>query len=98
MLAYIKQVIRPDLIFWTGDNSAHNIWSNSNEEVIAATANVTQMIKDIFQLTNTTVIPLEGNHDVWPANLQDFKKAESNIPINGFAPLWKEWLGEEAAI
>jgi hypothetical protein len=22
-----------DGIFWTGDNSAHNVWSNSNEEV-----------------------------------------------------------------
>lgn len=34
----------PDMVFWTGDNSAHNVWDNTADESIAYTITVTQMI------------------------------------------------------
>ena len=33
MMSFIVSEIKPDLIFWTGDNSSHNIWSNTTQEV-----------------------------------------------------------------
>jgi len=31
MLEYVVNEIQPDVIFWTGDNSAHDIWKNTVE-------------------------------------------------------------------
>ena len=45
MLAFIKDEIKPDIFFWTGDNSPHDIWQNDNKEVIDSTVNITLMIK-----------------------------------------------------
>ena len=41
MLEYIVNEIEPDIIFWTGDNSAHNIWENNSDEVIGYTLQTT---------------------------------------------------------
>lgn len=48
MFQYISDEIKPDVLFWTGDNSPHNIWENSVEEVIDSTLNITMMIKKYF--------------------------------------------------
>ena len=41
MLQHIADTVRPDLLFWTGDNTSHNDWNNSQEEVADATLLVT---------------------------------------------------------
>lgn len=33
LMEYVVSEIKPDIIFWTGDNSSHNIWNNTVEEV-----------------------------------------------------------------
>ena len=40
------------------------------------------MIKDAIKDTDITVIPIQGNHDTWPVNIQDFSKPNSNYSIN----------------
>ena len=35
-----------DFITWTGDNSAHNVWDNTQEEITQYTLNITQTLKD----------------------------------------------------
>jgi len=44
-LDYIVSEIKPDIIFWTGDNSAHDTWETTSDEVIAYTFKLTQMLK-----------------------------------------------------
>jgi sphingomyelin phosphodiesterase len=95
MLTYVRDVIKPDLFVWTGDNSPHNVWANNNTEVIDATRNITLIIQKFFNQTNITVYPIQGNHDTWPVNVQDFTQVGSNVPINGFSDTWLEWLGPE---
>ena len=95
MLDFIKSEVKPDLIFWTGDNSAHNVWNNNNDEVTTATVNLTRMIQEHFDDTNVSVYPIHGNHDTWPVNVEDFSSPNSNININGFAELWLDWLNAE---
>jgi UDP-2,3-diacylglucosamine pyrophosphatase LpxH len=69
MLTYIRDEIKPDILFWTGDNSAHDVWKSSHQEIVDYTANITNTIKQIFNNTNVSVFPIEGNHDFYPVNV-----------------------------
>jgi hypothetical protein len=42
MLSYIKTDIKPDMFIWTGDNSAHNVWDNTVEEITNYTITITE--------------------------------------------------------
>ena len=46
MMNYIVEEVQPDIIFWTGDNSSHNTWNNTLEEITHYSELVTNMIKD----------------------------------------------------
>lgn len=46
------------MVFWTGDNSAHNVWSNNENESVAYTVKVTEMIKAAFDGKDVTVMPI----------------------------------------
>lgn len=98
MFTYIRDVIKPDVIFWTGDNSPHIIWKNSEEEVVSATFNISMMIQEIFRpgQSSVTIIPINGNHDMFPANKQDFTAGEGMSEFTTYGTLWKDigWLTE----
>lgn len=95
MLDFVRDEIKPDLFFWTGDNSPHNVWANNNSEVGNSTRNITLAIQAAFNGTNISVYPIQGNHDTWPVNVQDFSLPNSNIPINAFSGNWADWLDNE---
>ena len=97
LLENVVNVQKPDVIFWTGDNSSHNIWNNTVEEVTSYTKDVTDMIKEAIKDTNITVVPIHGNHDTWPVDEQDFSAPNSNYSINHIKEYWREWLGDDAA-
>lgn len=70
MLKHIQENVKGiDAVFWTGDNSPHNTWDNSNEEVTHYTKVLTAEIKDSFKGTNIPIYPSTGNHDTWPVNV-----------------------------
>jgi hypothetical protein len=46
------------MFIWTGDNSAHNVWDNTQEEVTAYTVAITEEIKSYFADSNITVLPI----------------------------------------
>jgi len=48
MLDFVKTEIKPDMFIWTGDNSAHNVWDNTVEEVTEYTVAITETIKTFF--------------------------------------------------
>ena len=33
MFEFMRDELKPDVLFWTGDMSAHSVWENSNQEV-----------------------------------------------------------------
>jgi sphingomyelin phosphodiesterase len=94
-LDFVKTAIKPDFLFWTGDNSPHNVWSNSEEEVIQSTQGITKNLKDAFGTAPVQIFPIQGNHDTWPINYQDFSYPGINKAINTYAEEWKGWLEEE---
>lgn len=93
MLEHIRDEVQPDLFFWTGDNSAHNVWSNTEIEVTNYTVNITNTIKDVLGNSNITFFPIQGNHDTWPVNVEDFSAPGINYPINHFKDYWVDWIG-----
>jgi len=78
------------------DNSSHNTWNNTIEEITHYTEAVTDMIKDAIKDTDITVLPIQGNHDTWPVNIQDFSSPNSNYSINQYKQMWSDWLTPEA--
>lgn len=83
-------------VFWTGDNSPHNVWDNTEDEVSYYSQLITEMVKDAFDGTGIPVYASIGNHDTWPVNIQDFTEPGVNKPINDLVGPWTEWMGEEA--
>jgi len=94
-LQYIKEDIQPDFLFWTGDNSRSNTWNNELEEVIFYTRNLSDSIKHFGIDQIATVYPIEGNHDVFPVNVEDYSQAGMNEAINGFKDTWEDWMSPE---
>jgi len=90
MLDYIVKddSLVPDMIFWTGDNSAHNVWDNTAEESVAYTVKVSQMIKDTFDDKDVTIMPIQGNHDTWVEEIESFAAPGINYEINHFKYMW----------
>lgn len=98
-IAENQDTLKTDFITWTGDNSAHNVWDNTEEEITRYTVNITDTIKESLKNTDIDIFPIEGNHDTWPVNVQDFSSPNSNYAINHFVSSWtdKNWLSEEEA-
>ena len=95
-MEFVVSDISPEAIFWTGDNSAHYVWKNTVEQVTNYTEVITNIIKDAIKDTDITVMPILGNHDTWPTDIQDFSAPEINYPINHVKEYWSDWLDEEA--
>jgi len=84
-----QDTLKADFITWVGDNSGHNVWDNTQEEITEYTRNITQTLKDSLGANSTLqVFPIQGNHDTWPVNVQDFSKAGQNWAINHFKDTW----------
>ena len=80
------------MIFWTGDNSPHNVWSNNENDVIQSTVNITKSLNSSFQNQQVSIFPIQGSFDHWPTNYQDFSYPNSNNPINTYSQGWAGFL------
>jgi len=48
-----QDTLKTDFITWVGDNSGHNVWSNTQEEITDYTTNITQSLKDALGPNST---------------------------------------------
>ena len=68
--ATIKEAKRrlpsPDLIFWTGDAPAHDIWSYSQNKTDFYMKNITDYFVQYFP--ESIILPSIGNHEGVPIN------------------------------
>ena len=93
-----QSTLKTDFITWTGDNSPHNTWENTQEEVAMYVANITATLKESLGTDSTIeIFPALGNHDVWPINTEDLTTPNSNWDINQIKESWvgQNWLSEE---
>ena len=98
MLQHVKDVEKPDLLVWTGDNSPHSDWTTTTESIANSTRVITDAIKRIFEGIDMPIYPCPGNHDTWPVDVEDFNKGpDADADIDAFTHMWQDWIGEEAA-
>ena len=94
-LDYIKSNIKPDVVFWTGDNSPHDFYRARNwtKSSAIATNKTTAMIQEAFNDKMDKTFACFGNHDVFPAwNINEHGNAAASQSM----PLWKPWMDDEA--
>jgi hypothetical protein len=97
-IAENQDELKTEFISWVGDNSAHNIWDNTEFEVANDTNRISIYLKEALGPNSTIdIFPSLGNHDTWPVNVMDFSLPETNFPIYIVHPIWtdKNWLSEE---
>ena len=83
-----------------GDYSAHNIWAITPQNVMDANEAVTTLMQEKLASTDIEVIPVLGNHDIYPPTLQDFSKGPYYHPeLTQLHDLWEHphWLDEVEA-
>ncbi len=89
MFEFMRDEIQPDVLFWTGDMTPHNVWSNTAEEVAMYQYVISKEMQETFG-DKFMVYPLQGNHDTWPVNVQSF--SEENEVITNLTTVWDFWL------
>lgn len=91
---FVQKHIDVDLVLWTGDNVAHDIWHQNTSRNLNSTVLLTETLKRYFP--NTPIFPILGNHEPFPVNVYDFKDGKNQVLINGLADVWQDWLGADA--
>ena len=96
MLEHIRDVTKPDAVFWLGDSIPHDTDSLdpvSNAEIMQ---NVTKLVTD--EIVTKGKLPLfatPGNHDTYPQDMfKNFEKRDNPI-FNNYAPLWAAFIPDE---
>jgi sphingomyelin phosphodiesterase len=59
-----------DLVLWTGDNTAHDIWQQTQDYNLNYSVLLTDLMKSKLK---AKVIPTSGNHESAPVNVYDFE-------------------------
>jgi sphingomyelin phosphodiesterase len=83
-----------DMIVWTGDNIAHDIWNQTQEKQTLNTYNITEDILNYFP--NTPVYPMFGNHEPYPADQFDTTGNASSWLTEQLSDMWRPWLDDKA--
>lgn len=81
----------PDLVFWTGDNIAHDVWNQTAHKNADYTIKITQWIQKNWG--DIPVFPTMGNHEFFPVNVMNFDGPQPILRQIG--KVWKQWLGKE---
>lgn len=67
MLEYIRDVIKPDIVIWTGDTVPHNAWDHTLAISVDHVRNISETINNYLGVT-AEIYPTPGNHDFFPMN------------------------------
>jgi sphingomyelin phosphodiesterase len=84
--------LEPDFILFTGDNIAHNVWEDTQEEVVYYTRTIIDSMERSFG-KDTPIYPAIGNHEKAPVD--EYYGPES-VLLNGLAEIFKPYLSDEA--
>ena len=94
-LQFIRDKIKPDLIFWTGDIPAHDDWNQTRADQLQHIQITADLLSQYFP--HTTVYPSLGNHESAPVD--SFPPPGittdqlSNSWLNQFVQkVWSRWL------
>jgi sphingomyelin phosphodiesterase len=84
--------VKPDVIFWGGDVTPHDMNAYTFDYVSGLQTRLTDFFK--ANLSSYVLYPLEGNHDFVTPNSQDFTKPDEMLAFN--LQQWGQYLDESA--
>ncbi|KAI0218479.1 hypothetical protein L0F63_005459, partial [Massospora cicadina] len=97
MLDYIQTLPPVDMVIFTGDIPAHDVWNQTLATSATVEASTFKRLQSVFSTTDVPVIPAIGNHESVPANNFSVGTAGLDIPLYSFlADVWKDWLPLES--
>lgn len=98
MLSGLGQAGPFDMVYWTGDIPAHDVWQQSRKDQLRALNTITDLVKKF--LGQVPVYPAVGNHESTPVNSfpPPFIKGNhsSHWLYEAMAKTWEPWLPAEA--
>jgi predicted MPP superfamily phosphohydrolase len=86
LFSFIKNQIKPDVVFWTGDSIPHNIESVTFDETVNNMARVSREVAD--GLKGIPIYAAPGNHDTYPADIFLGHYAQENAAFTEWAKDW----------
>ncbi|KAL5256367.1 hypothetical protein ACHWQZ_G011559 [Mnemiopsis leidyi] len=94
-LQFIREKIKPDVIFWTGDIPAHDDWNQTREDQLHHIQITADLLSHYFP--DTAVYPSLGNHESAPVDSFPppgiTTERLSNSWLNQFVQkVWSRWL------
>lgn len=88
-----------DIVFWSGDSPSHHVITQTPKGNFESIQLVTNLIKNSFQNQNqnqmSQIIPVIGNHDMWPVDQFPGPKYNQVI-LKKFYSMWSSILPENA--
>jgi len=69
-LEEVKKMNDLDMIIWTGDNTPHDVWQQSQTYNLNFTVIESERI---LKATKARILPAMGNHESFPVNVYDYQ-------------------------
>jgi sphingomyelin phosphodiesterase len=89
----IKKIIaNPDIIIWTGDAPAHDIWAQSWDRMDNASLEISAFIRSYYP--ESRFIFSIGNHENYPSD-QDYGPGKNTRLIQSLLTAWQDWMKAE---
>ena len=85
--------LQPDFIIWTGDNTEHDNWNSTQEEVYESTATIKEALYEVFG-DSIPVYPVIGNHENYP---DDLWEPGNEYIFENLANIYKDYFFESQA-
>lgn len=92
-MEFIRDHIKPDAVFYTGDSAPHDDSNSTLEEVIETQIVTVKSIQRILNANLQSTFAMFGNHDVYPFNSLDFENGNEALEL--IKPYWKPWIYDE---
>ncbi|XP_041055851.1 sphingomyelin phosphodiesterase [Carcharodon carcharias] len=87
-----------DLVYWTGDIPAHNVWHQTRKDQLLALNTITALVWK--HLGKVPIFPAVGNHESTPVNSFPPPFIHGNESsawlYDAMVEAWKDWLPKEA--
>ncbi|XP_078393279.1 sphingomyelin phosphodiesterase [Cetorhinus maximus] len=87
-----------DLVYWTGDIPAHNVWHQTRKDQLLALNTITALVRK--HLGKVPIFPAVGNHESTPVNSFPPPFIHGNESsawlYDAMVEAWKDWLPKQA--
>lgn len=93
VLKQIREVQKPDYVFWGGDSIPHNLDTLVFDTNVEIMQNVTKILVDGLPDHKGKIFPAIGNHDTYPQDVFTMTKNDKNFQT--WAPSWLQFIDDE---